>query len=67
MIVVDGGLVSLEVVDKAGPDVIARVVDPGIMLSRANLTFQRNGEIVREHNAMLPVLSAKVPLMSCGM
>lgn len=63
MIVVDGGLVSLEVVDKAGPDVKARVVDPGIILSRANLTFQRDGEIVREHNAMLPVLSSKVPSM----
>lgn len=59
MIVVDGGLVSLEVVNKAGPDVVARVVDPGIILSRANLTFQRDGSIVRAYNAMLPVLSSK--------
>lgn len=29
MLVVDGGMVSLEVVSKAGPDVVARVVDPG--------------------------------------
>ncbi len=60
LIVVDGGMVSLEVVSKAGPDVVARVVDPGIILSRANLTFQRNGTIVRARNAMLPVLSSKV-------
>ena len=57
---VDGGMVSLEVVSKAGPDVVARVVDPGIILSRANLTFQRDGTIVRARNAMLPVLSSKV-------
>jgi len=59
LIVVDGGMVSLEVISKAGPDVVARVVDPGIILSRANLTFQRDGEIVRARNAMLPVLSSK--------
>ena len=32
MLVVDGGMVTLEVVDKAGPDVVARVVDPGAFL-----------------------------------
>ena len=57
---VDGGMVSLSVVSKAGPDVVARVVDPGLILSRANLTFQRGGRIVRARNAMLPVLSSKV-------
>lgn len=57
---VDGGMVSLSVVSKAGPDVKARVVDPGLILSRANLTFQRDGHIVRARNAMLPVLSSKV-------
>ena len=57
---VDGGMVSLSVVSKAGPDVVARVVDPGLILSRANLTFQRDGRIVRARNAMLPVLSSKV-------
>ncbi|KAK9843289.1 hypothetical protein WJX74_009903 [Apatococcus lobatus] len=59
MVVVDGGMVSLEVLDKAGPDVTCRVVDPGIILSRANLTFRRGGGIVRAHNAMLPIISSK--------
>ena len=62
LIVVDGGMVSLEVTSKAGPDVVAKCVDPGIILSRANLTFQRDGQIVRARNAMLPVLSSKLPL-----
>lgn len=60
MVVVDGGMVSLEVLDKAGPDVTCCVVDPGIILSRANLTFRRGGGIVRAHNAMLPIISSKV-------
>lgn len=58
-IVVDGGMVSLEVVSKAGPDVLARVVEPGLVLSRANLTFRRGGGVLRARNAMLPVLSSK--------
>ena len=58
--VVDGGMVSLEVVSKAGPDTHCKVVDPGLILSRANLTFRREGEIIRARNAMLPVLSSKV-------
>ena len=59
-VVVDGGMVSLEVVSKAGPDTHCKVVDPGLILSRANLTFRREGEIIRARNAMLPVLSSKV-------
>lgn len=58
-VVVDGGMVVLEVVEKAGPDVKARTVDPGLILSRANLTFRRNGAIIRGRNSMLPVISAK--------
>eukprot|EP00891_Asterochloris_glomerata_P007380 jgi/Astpho2/7380/e_gw1.00114.32.1_t len=58
-VVVDGGMVSLEVVSKAGPDTHCKVVDPGLILSRANLTFRRGGEIIRARNAMLPVLSSK--------
>lgn len=58
--VVDGGMVTLDVLHKAGPDVTCRVADPGIILSRANLTFKRNGQIVRARNSMLPVLSSKV-------
>ena len=61
-VVVDGGMVSLEAVSKAGPDVRCRVVDPGIILSRANLTFHRGGAILRARNAMLPVLSSKASL-----
>ena len=58
--VVDGGMVSLEVKAKMGPDVKVEVVDPGIILSRANLTFKRNGHLLRARNSMLPVLSSKV-------
>ena len=59
-VVVDGGMVTLNVLEKAGPDVCCKVADPGIILSRANLTFRRNGTIVRARNSMLPVLSSKV-------
>jgi pyruvate kinase len=58
-VVVDGGMVSLEVTGKAGPDVVARVVDPGLILSRANLVLRRRGKTVRARNAHLPVISAK--------
>ena len=57
--VIDGGMVSLEVKAKMGPDVKVVVVDPGIILSRANLTFKRNGRLLRARNSMLPVLSSK--------
>ena len=50
----------MDVLEKAGPDVRCQVADPGIILSRANLTFRRNGTIVRARNSMLPVLSSKV-------
>lgn len=53
-------MVSLEVTTKMGPDVVCRVVDPGIILSRANLTFRRDGAVIRARNSMLPVLSSKV-------
>ena len=52
----------MEVVKKAGPDVLCKVVDPGIILSRANLTVRRNGKILRGRNASLPILTAKVCL-----
>ena len=61
--VVDGGMVTLDVLEKAGPDVRCQVADPGIILSRANLTFRRNGVIVRARNSMLPVLSSKVGIL----
>ena len=59
LVVVDGGMVSLEVKQKFGPDVKVEVVDPGIVLSRANLTFRRGGRLLRARNSMLPVLSSK--------
>ena len=58
-ILAGGGLVSWEVVDKAGPDVVCRCVEPGLLTSRANLTFRRGGKIIRARNAMLPVISQK--------
>lgn len=49
-----------EVIEKIGPDVKCRCTDPGLLLPRANLTFWRDGSLVRERNAMLPTISSKV-------
>lgn len=61
-LVVDGGMVRFDVVKKLGPDVICRCIDPGLLLPRANLTFWRDGRLVRERNAMLPTISSKVAM-----
>ncbi|KAL9237663.1 hypothetical protein vseg_012184 [Gypsophila vaccaria] len=58
-LVVDGGMVRFEVIEKIGPDVKCLCTDPGLLLPRANLTFWRDGKVVRERNAMLPTISAK--------
>eukprot|EP00249_Psilotum_nudum_P014971 c25098_g1_i1 orf=484-2454(-) len=58
-LVVDGGMVRFKVVEKVGPDVHCQCIDPGLLLPRANLTFWRNGHLVREGNAMLPTISSK--------
>ncbi|XP_068635327.1 pyruvate kinase isozyme A, chloroplastic-like [Aristolochia californica] len=58
-LLVDGGMVRFEVIEKIGPDVKCRCTDPGLLLPRANLTFWRNGSLVREQNAMLPTISSK--------
>ncbi|WOK97111.1 pyruvate kinase isozyme A, chloroplastic-like [Canna indica] len=58
-LLVDGGMVRFEVIEKIGPDVKCRCTDPGLLLPRANLTFWRNGVVVRERNAMLPTISSK--------
>mmetsp|Transcript_10070 Transcript_10070/g.25758 ORF Transcript_10070/g.25758 Transcript_10070/m.25758 type:complete len:587 (+) Transcript_10070:195-1955(+) len=59
-VVVDGGMVTLEVVSIAGPDVVCAVVDPGLILSRANLTFRnKHGALIRGKNSSLPVITAK--------
>lgn len=61
-LLVDGGMVRFEVIEKIGPDVKCRCTDPGLLLPRANLTFWRDGSLVRERNAMLPTISSKVEL-----
>ncbi|KAJ6800347.1 putative pyruvate kinase isozyme A, chloroplastic [Iris pallida] len=58
-LLVDGGMVRFEVIEKLGPDVKCRCTDPGLLLPRANLTFWRDGSLVRERNAMLPTISSK--------
>ncbi|KAM7488343.1 hypothetical protein LguiB_025827 [Lonicera macranthoides] len=58
-LLVDGGMVRFEVIEKLGPDVKCRCTDPGLLLPRANLTFWRDGSLVRERNAMLPTVSSK--------
>ena len=59
-LLVDGGMVRFEVIEKIGPDVKCRCTDPGLLLPRANLTVWRAGSVVRERNAMLPTISSKV-------
>ena len=59
-VVVDGGMVRFEVLQRMGPDVRCRVIDGGLLLPRANLTFFREGQLVRARNAMLPTVSSKV-------
>lgn len=63
-LLVDGGMVRFEVIEKIGPDVKCRCTDPGLLLPRANLTFWRDGSLVRERNAMLPTVSSKVSTSS---
>ncbi|XP_050372084.1 pyruvate kinase isozyme A, chloroplastic [Argentina anserina] len=58
-LLVDGGMVRFEVLEKLGPDVKCKCTDPGLLLPRANLTFWRDGSLVRERNAMLPTISSK--------
>ncbi|KAF5738592.1 pyruvate kinase isozyme A chloroplastic [Tripterygium wilfordii] len=58
-LLVDGGMVRFEVIEKIGPDVKCRCTDPGLMLPRANLTFWRDRRLVQEKNAMLPTISSK--------
>ncbi|KAJ3669889.1 hypothetical protein LUZ60_010213 [Juncus effusus] len=58
-LLVDGGMARFEVIEKLGPDVKCLCTDPGLLLPRANLTFWREGSLVRERNAMLPTISSK--------
>eukprot|EP00191_Tetraselmis_sp_GSL018_P021820 CAMPEP_0177625964 /NCGR_PEP_ID=MMETSP0419_2-20121207/30392_1 /TAXON_ID=582737 /ORGANISM="Tetraselmis sp., Strain GSL018" /LENGTH=626 /DNA_ID=CAMNT_0019126969 /DNA_START=8 /DNA_END=1889 /DNA_ORIENTATION=- len=60
MVVVDGGMLTMEVSSIEGPDVKCTVVDPGLLLSRANITLRdRQGRLIRGKNANLPVITAK--------
>eukprot|EP00252_Welwitschia_mirabilis_P014922 TRINITY_DN32995_c0_g1_i1.p1 TRINITY_DN32995_c0_g1~~TRINITY_DN32995_c0_g1_i1.p1 ORF type:complete len:588 (+),score=112.99 TRINITY_DN32995_c0_g1_i1:236-1999(+) len=58
-LLVDGGMVRFEVIEKLGPDVKCLCTDSGLLLPRANLTFWRKGRLVNEKNAMLPTISSK--------
>ncbi|CAI0465685.1 unnamed protein product [Linum tenue] len=44
-LLVDGGMVRFEVIEKIGPDVKCMCTDPGLLLPRANLTFWRDGSL----------------------
>jgi hypothetical protein len=59
-LVVDGGMVRFEVLEKVGPDVKCKCTDPGILLPCANLTVWRDGHMAREKSATLPTISSKV-------
>lgn len=59
-LVVDGGMVRFEVIEKVGPDVKCKCTDPGILLPCANLTVWRDGYMAREKSATLPTISSKV-------
>ncbi|CAI5472458.1 unnamed protein product [Closterium sp. Yama58-4] len=58
-VVADGGMVRFQVLRKIGPDVTVRVIDAGLILPRANVTFFRDGKLVRGRNSMLPTISSK--------
>ena len=57
------GTMIADAIEKVGPDVQCKCIDPGLLLPRANLTFWREGRLVRERNAMLPTISSKVRQM----
>jgi pyruvate kinase len=58
-VVIDGGMVIVQVKEMAGPDVFATVVEPGKVMSRASLTLRRGKELVQGKSSMLPVVTAK--------
>eukprot|EP00899_Mesostigma_viride_P004869 jgi/Mesvir1/14383/Mv09780-RA.1 len=59
MLMVDGGMVCLEVAEMAGPDVICKCIVPGLLLPRANLVMKREGKTIRGSNSFLPTISSK--------
>ncbi|KAL9227546.1 hypothetical protein vseg_003224 [Gypsophila vaccaria] len=58
-LLVDGGMVRFEVVEKIGPDVKCLCTDPGLLLPRAHLALWRNGRLLQRHTRMLPTITAK--------
>lgn len=58
-VVIDGGMAIVQVTAMEGPDVKATVIEPGTVLSRANLTLRRGKALVRGNSSMLPVVTAK--------
>lgn len=58
-LLVDGGMVRFEVVEKIGPDVKCLCTDPGLLLPRANLALWRHGRLVLQRNNMLPTITSK--------
>ena len=58
-LVIDGGMACFEAVEKIGNDLRCRCLEPDLFLSRARISFWRNGKLV-EKNHELPTLSEKV-------
>ncbi|KAF6153046.1 hypothetical protein GIB67_034768 [Kingdonia uniflora] len=57
-IVIDGRMVSFEVIEKVGNDLHCKCTDSGLLLPRAKLSFWRNGELAN-NDFYLPTLSTK--------
>ncbi|XP_047327766.1 pyruvate kinase isozyme A, chloroplastic-like [Impatiens glandulifera] len=58
-LLVDGGMVRFEVIEKIGPDTKCCCTDSGLLLPRANLHLWRKGKLVQGRTAMLPTISSK--------
>jgi pyruvate kinase len=58
-LMVDGGMAIVRVSAIEGPDVKGEVVEPGRVMSRANITLRRSKQLVRGNSSMLPVVTAK--------
>ena len=58
-LVIDGGMVTFEVIEKIGNDLSCKCTDPGLLLPRAKLSFWRDGILVGK-NYEPPTLSTKV-------
>lgn len=59
ILVIDGGMATLQVLKTRGPEVLCEVVDPGLILPRASINIRRDGNLVRSTDAFMPVICAK--------